>query len=163
MPFHRCPRLLSVLVLATVALGAAAPTPVEAPAWLGGLVGRYLGRVRNAGRMECGRTELRLQDGQLVGHYWIDADPPFEGELTQFVPESGSATPGAHAGTFTWTDRYGTGREYLAFTADGSGFRGFWGGEAPSVSNPVWAVRSQSPCEAQVSDAIPAAQRRHHV
>ncbi len=160
----RLTRLLGcVLLLAAGAPPDAAPGPSAAPGWAAAVVGQYAGRVLNAGRMQCHRTVLSLQGGQLVGHYWIDDDTPFEGELTGFVPDASGASGGGHAGTFTWTDRFGTGHEYLAFAPDGSGFRGFWGGAQPLITNPVWAVRSDRPCEAQVSQARPPARAGSHV
>ena len=117
----------------------AASLPVQAapgPAWLAQAVGRFAGVVRNAGRLECHRTVFALQDGQLVGHYWIDGADPFEGSLTGFVPAAE-----AGAGTFTWTDRDGAGVEFVQFADDYASFRGAWGRAAPDLGNPVWGTR----------------------
>ena len=106
------------------------------PAWLAEAAGRFAGVVRNAGRLECHRTMFALQDGQLVGHYWVDGADPFEGSLSGFVPAAE-----AGAGTFTWTDRDGTGVESVQFAGDYASFRGAWGRAAPDPGNPVWGTR----------------------
>ena len=139
----------SALAGATLLLHAAsaqvlpntAPGAPALPAWVADVVGNYAGSVRNAGRMECHRTELTVQDGQLVGHYWIDDTDPLEGTLTGFVAESDSS------GRFTWTDRYGSGVEFLAFSSDHTGFVGAWGTDQADPANPVWAARGTS-CQA---------------
>ena len=97
------PLLVGLLLFAPGAARAADP------AWVADVVGHYAGKIRNAGQIECHYTDFALQDGHLVGHYRIEDAEPFEGELTDFVPET------ENAGTFTWTDRYGVGREFVVF------------------------------------------------
>ena len=135
------------LALLAASLPAVAQ-PVAGPAWLAQAVGRFAGVVRNAGRLECHRTVFVLQDGQLVGHYWVDGADPFEGALTAFVP----ATDAAGAGTFTWTDRDGAGVEFVQFAGDYASFRGAWGRVAPDPGNPVWGTRGTvAGCDPAVS------------
>ena len=118
-----------------------------APSWTAGILGSYEGAVRNAGRMECHRTVFRLQDGRLQGHYWIDDPDPFEGELSQFVPDTDGV-----GGSFVWTDKFGAGTEHLMFDPDAGTFHGAWGALAPDSHNPVWGVRGRiAACEHAVS------------
>ena len=69
------------------------------------------------------------------------------------MPETGaSGADAAGAGTFTWTDRYGTGVEYVRFDADFASFRGAWGGAAPDPRNPISGTRGAVPgCDPAVS------------
>ena len=76
-----------------------------------------------------------MKDGHLVGHYRIEDTEPFEGELTDFVPEA------ENAGTFTWTDRFGVGKEFVIFAVDHGSFSGAWGVQAVDPYNPVWGIR----------------------
>ena len=121
------------LMLACPLLAAADAAPD--PAWVAEVVGAYGGTVRNEGATECQRTELTLQDGHLIGHYWIDAKDPLEGTMTDFVAESGTS------GHFTWHDRYGSGIEVLVFAADRNGFVGLWGGDQVDPRNAVYGTR----------------------
>jgi hypothetical protein len=126
-------------------------TAAAAPDWAASVAGDYGGRIRNEGRMECQRTQFTLQNGALVGHYRIEADEPFEGELTNFVPDrdTGDAT---RSGRFTWTDRWGTGVEYVRFAADGASFAAEWGDDTPLPFNTGWGVRGGTAgCAAAVS------------
>ncbi len=120
----------------------------DSPAWVADVVGRYAGTVRNSGAMECHRTEFSVQDGHLVGHYWIDDTDPFEGTLTGFVPESGTS------GHFTWTDRYGSGIELLVFSSDRRSFTGAWGADTVDPHNPVYGTRGGTCPSAAVSQDI---------
>ncbi len=126
-----------LFLLLLVAASPATALAQGGPAWLAEAAGSFSGLVRNAGRMECHRTVFALQGGQFVGHYWIDAEDPFEGELTDFrpVPDDDGA------GTFTWTDRYGAGVMYVRFAGDYARFAGFWGMAAPDPRNPVGGSR----------------------
>ena len=123
------PLLVGFLLLAPGAARAADA------AWVADVVGHYAGKIRNAGQIECHYTDFALQDGHLVGHYRIEDAEPFEGELTDFVPET------ENAGTFTWTDRYGVGREFVVFAIDHGSFSGAWGVQSIDPSNPVWGIR----------------------
>ncbi len=99
------------------------------------MVGRFAGIVRNAGKMECHYTVFALQGGHLVGHYRIEDTDPFEGELTDFVPGPEGS------GTFTWTDRYGVGKEYVVFAPDHASFTGAWGDTVIDPRNRVFGTR----------------------
>ena len=128
------------------------PSPAvtaPSPAWVSEVVGHYAGLVLNAGRMECHRTDLTLQDGRLVGHYWIEDADPFEGTLSDFVPESDTG------GSFTWTDRYGSGSERLVFDVEHDSFSGAWGADRPTMSNPIRATRGTSCRPPAISRAGP--------
>ena len=131
--------LLLIGLTAVVAIPGQAQAQPEAgatdPAWVAQMVGRFAGTVLNAGKMECHYTTFSLQDGHLVGHYRIQDDEPFEGELTNFVPG------GEGRGTFTWTDRYGVGVEFVIFAADYSSFTGAWGNSSIDPRNPVFGTR----------------------
>ena len=122
------------LLLAALSLPAAAQ-PAADPAWVADVVGHYAGKVRNAGQLQCHYTDFALQDGRLVGHYRIEDVEPFEGELTDFVPEA------ENAGTFTWTDRFGVGQEFVVFAVDHASFSGAWGALVVDPHNPVWGIR----------------------
>ena len=125
--------VLTVRVAAQQAILPEPPPP--SPGWVREVTGRYIGTVLNAGHLECHRTELSVQDGQLVGHYWIDDKQPFEGTLTGFVAESDTS------GHFTWTDRYGSGIELLVFSADRVSFTGVWGSDRTDAHYPISAAR----------------------
>jgi hypothetical protein len=127
-------RRVAILLLLMLASPVVAQPTGEAAA-----AGSYAGLVRNAGRMECHRTVFALQDGRLVGHYWIEGADPFEGELTDFKPQ---AIGGGVAGTFIWTDRYGTGVEFVLFANDAASFTGAWGDTSPTAGNTVWGTRA---------------------
>ncbi len=122
-----------LLLLLALTVPAAAQ-PADAP-WMAEAVGHYAGKVRNAGQLQCHYTDFAVEGGHLVGHYRIEDAEPFEGELTDFVPEA------ENAGTFTWTDRYGTGKEFVVFAADHASFSGAWGVTVVDPHNPVWGVR----------------------
>ncbi len=145
-------REAAVLLLAALAgpfavLAADAPgDPPADPPWVAEVVGDYAGAVRNGGRMECHRTRFTLQDGHLVGHYAIEDDQPFEGDLVDFRADSETS------GSFTWIDRYGRGVEFVAFAADRASFTGAWGDDRPDPRNPVQGQRGGSAgCEHAVS------------
>jgi hypothetical protein len=126
-------------------------TAGAAPDWGGTVAGQYAGRIRNEGRMECQKTQFVLQSGELVGHYRIEADDPFEGDLTDFVPDP--PEPGAApSGTFTWSDKFGTGVEHVHWAPDGSVFWAEWGVDEPLPGNQGWGQRGgTSDCLAAVS------------
>jgi hypothetical protein len=114
---------------------AGAATAQPAPDWAGGVTDIYVGREWNAGVMDCARTEFTLQNGALVGHYWIGDKDPFEGDLKDFVPGAG------HSGTFTWVDRYGEGPLYVRFGEDGLNFFSLWGDAPATMSHPGYGLR----------------------
>ncbi|WP_158742154.1 hypothetical protein [Acidisphaera sp. L21] len=109
--------------------------PAADPPWVADVVGDYGGMVRNAGRMQCHHTSFELKDGHLIGHYRIEDDVPFNGELTDFVPDDDSS------GTFTWHDRFGVGKEYVRFAPDHASFFGAWGDDTVDPRNPVRGTR----------------------
>ena len=121
-------------LLASLALVAIGPAAAQ-PDWVNDVVGHYAGKIRNAGRIECHYTDFALKDGRLVGHYRIEDTDPFEGELTDFVPQA------ENAGTFTWTDRFGVGKEFVIFAIDHGSFSGAWGVQSIDPFNPVWGIR----------------------
>ena len=114
---------------------AAAAQPQASPGWVADVVGDYAGKIRNAGQIQCHYTRFALQGGRLVGHYRIEDAEPFEGELTDFQPET------ENAGSFTWTDRYGVGKEFVIFAIDHGSFTGAWGDTVADPHNPVWGLR----------------------
>ena len=125
-------RTLLLLLGLTV---AAAAQPAADPAWTADVVGDYAGKIRNAGQLQCHYTRFELKGGRLVGHYRIEDAEPFEGELTDFHSEA------ENAGTFTWTDRYGAGKEFVIFALDHTSFTGAWGDSVVDPHNPVWGMR----------------------
>ncbi len=124
------------VLLAASLLAAAAAAP--APDWAASVTGTYAGREWNAGEMQCERTEFSVRDGALVGHYWVDDADPFEGDLTNFVPDGG------HSGIFTWTDRFGAGVMYVRFAGDGSSFWSMWGLTQPDTGKPGYGLRGDA-------------------
>lgn len=122
------------LLIGLAAIQPAAAQPAE-PGWVADVVGHYAGKILNAGQTECHATDFTLKDGHLVGHYRIEDTDPFEGELTDFVPEA------ENAGTFTWTDRFGVGKEFVIFGIDHGSFSGAWGVQWINPSNTVWGLR----------------------
>ena len=122
------------LLLIALAFPAAAQ-PAADPPWVADMVGRFAGMVRNGGRMECHYTIFSLKDGRLVGHYRIEDTEPFEGELTDFEPGAEGS------GTFIWHDRYGVGKEFVAFAPDHGSFTGLWGDTVIDPRNPVSGTR----------------------
>ena len=88
--------------------------------------------------MQCERTEFSVRNGALVGHYWVDDADPFEGELTGFVGDGG------HSGTFTWTDRFGTGVFYVRFADDAGSFWSLWGVDQPDPGKPGFGLRGDA-------------------
>ena len=121
-------------LIGLAAIQPAAAQPAE-PGWVADVVGHYAGKILNAGQTECHATDFTLKDGRLVGHYRIEDTDPFEGELTDFVPEA------ENAGPFTWTDRFGVGKEFVIFGIDHGSFSGAWGVQSINPSNPVWGLR----------------------
>ena len=123
-----------VLALAALVLGAAG----RLPDWVDTVTGTYNGRIRNAGVMECFQTEFFVADGALQGRYHVEADEPFDGTLTGFNPDP----PGEHppSGTFVWTDRYGTGVQWISFAPSHQSFVGRWGALVPSGANVSWGT-----------------------
>ena len=125
----------ALLAWLAIAAGAAAQAPADPP-WVADVVGHYAGKIRNAGEIQCHITDFTLKDGHLVGHYHIEDAEPFDGDMTDFVPEA------ENAGTFTWRDRYGVGREFVVFSPDHTSFTGAWGLDAVDPHNTVWGMRS---------------------
>ncbi len=120
------------------------------PDWAGSAAGTYYGRTRNAGMMQCERTDFSVAGGVLQGRYHVEDEDPFDGILTGFVPDP----PGDHpfSGTFTWIDRYGTGVQWISFAPDFQSFTGLWGDTRPLAINRSYGTRAGDPgCGAAVS------------
>ena len=119
--------MAAVLALATLPRAQAA-----APDWADQVVGIYVGRDHNVGRMQCEQVEFAVQDGALVGHYRIEDDPPLEGELTYLGPDADPGEdPDGAGGRFMWSDRDGSGIRVIHFAPGFATFRSQWGLTVP--------------------------------
>jgi hypothetical protein len=116
-------------------------TPAAAQdTWFSNVLGPYEGPVRNAGQIEHLTTRFELDAaGHLIGHYHVEDDPPFDGELTDFVPD------GDQQGTFIWQDRFGSGVVHVRFDPEHSRFTGRWGLESPLPDNVFNGFRIRPP------------------
>ncbi len=124
------PRAIGLAALLAILAGSA-----HAQGWVERAVGDYVGRDHNVGQLQCETVTFSLRGGALVGHYRIEDDPPFEGDLTNFVPQ------GEGTGLFTWTDRDGTGVRFIRFAHDFSSFFSLWGRTAPDPHETGYGLR----------------------
>lgn len=121
---------------------AGAATPVALPNWADQVTGTYIGRDHNDGELQCERVVFSLSDGALVGHYWVGADDPFEGDLIDFVGEPGAGPNDTRrAGRFTWVDRYGRGVRVIRWAADSTSFFSLWGQNRPNPALTGFGLR----------------------
>jgi hypothetical protein len=125
--------LLVALALLTIPISAAAD-------WLQDVLGPYVGPVLNDGVRQTMQTVFSLDDqGHLIGHYHVADDPPFDGELTDFIDD------GNHGGLFTWSDRYGEGVVQVHFLPAEGRFVGEWGTLAPVAGQVFCGHRFKAP------------------
>jgi hypothetical protein len=111
-----------------------------ADSWFGQVLGPYEGPVRNAGEIQHLTTRFELDAaGHLIGHYHVEDDPPFDGELTDFAPD------GELQGTFIWQDRFGSGVVHIRFEPEHGRFTGRWGPESPWPDNIFNGFRIRPP------------------
>ena len=107
---------------------------------LSGVLGSYQGPVLNAGQIQQLATDFEFDaGGKLVGHYLVEDNPPFEGDLTDFVPD------GPTSGTFTWRDRFGHGVVHIRFEPDRDRFLGAWGDDMPLADHIFDGYRIRPP------------------
>lgn len=128
-------RTVQALVIAAMAVPAyvhQVRAQAATPTWADQVVGVYVGRDHNAGELQCEQIEFALQDGVLVGHYRIEDDPPFEGDLAYLGPDTdtGDAADGP-GGRFLWSDRDGSGIRVIRFAPGFASFRSLWGRTVP--------------------------------
>jgi hypothetical protein len=110
-----------VLVLA-ISAGAHAAPPACAP----DIVGPWLGKVLDEGRIKELRSQFSVGSGALTGTYHVEGvDGGYDGTLTDFTPS------GACAGQFLWHDRHGAGVVWVDFRPDRDRFDGEWGDDIP--------------------------------
>jgi hypothetical protein len=108
-------------MLAIPAAGLAAP-PACAPE----IVGPWIGKVLDEGRIKELRSRFSVHTGSLTGTYHVeDETGGYDGTLTDFIPS------GPCEGQFLWHDRHGTGVVRVDFRPDRDRFDGDWGDEIP--------------------------------
>ena len=117
-------------ILQPVALG-------EAEAAVPLLKGTYQGGVFNGDDLTSVLTIFSsAEDGTASGTYAMTEDDGLEiGSLSNFKWE------GDHVLVCTWKDKYGTGILRLLFSADRSIFKGFWGADSKTTSQPWDGVK----------------------
>jgi hypothetical protein len=108
--------------------------------WMDSVLGPYEGPVLNAGKIQHLTTHFELDaSGRLIGHYHVEDNPPFDGELTDFQPD------GESQGTFTWHDPFGHGVVHIRFDPDHARFIGRWGLDQPWPDNVFNGFRVRPP------------------
>ena len=131
--------LLSRLALALVILLFCGRAGVADDAW-SEVLGHYAGPVWNDERIEDLATEFfRDGEGNLVGRYHVEGDPPFDGELTDFQQD------GPNSGIFVWHDRFGEGVVKIVFDPAHGRFTGLWGDDQPVRGHVFNGMRIRPP------------------
>ncbi|MCK5841587.1 MAG: hypothetical protein KAH31_05445 [Candidatus Sabulitectum sp.] len=112
--------LIMPLFLLAVAGGGEEKKP-EVTHWHQDIVGTYPGTLFAGGYDMPVVTTFYFEDEVLYGEYVMDEGGTLTpGQLTDITFTQG------HTIECRWMDRYGTGSASFTFTADVSGFAGFW-------------------------------------
>lgn len=137
--------LLLVITSLVVAGGTGERTP-EVTHWNQEIAGTYTGTLFASGYDMPVVTTFYFENQALYGEYVMDEDGTMSpGQLTDIMFTQG------HTIECRWIDRYGTGSASFTFTADVSGFAGFWNTDEGTDEYTWWGSKHSMDAEEQNS------------
>lgn len=119
---------------------------LEVTNWNQEIAGTYTGTLFASGYDMPVVTTFYFENEVLCGEYVMDEDGTMTpGQLTDIIFTQG------HTIECRWVDSYGTGSASFTFTADVSGFAGFWNTDEGTVEYTWWGSKHPLDADEQSS------------